>query len=457
MSRIPIRIRITIAFAGAMALLLTALGLFIYLRFGDQLDHTIDQGLRSRAKEVSALARDSDGALGAAGGELLIESDESFAQVQLPSGRVVDSSSQLGDQPLLGPSELERAAADGALFTERTGIAAVDGTSRLLAVPFDDEGREAVAVVGASLDDRDDALAGLAALLLGGGLVALALASLAGYAMATAAMRPVEAMRRRAAAISADEAAARLPVSPADDELRRLSETLNSMLARLETALARERRFVDDAAHELRTPLALHKTELELALRYGSRPEELRGSIVSAIEEADRLIQLAEDLLVVARSEQGELALKTTEVGVERLFADVATRFETRASTAGRSVTFDPAADGIAVEADRLRLEQALTNLVDNALRHGDGEVRLTAGAGDGTVELRVTDEGPGFPSEFIGRAFERFSRADSARARGGTGLGLAIVDAIARAHGGEAQARNRPGGGAEVWVALPR
>ncbi len=455
MSRIPIRIRITIAFAGVMALLLTALGLFIYVRFGDQLDHAIDQGLRSRAKEISALAEESDAGLHTDSNEVLIESDESFAQLQTPSGRVADSSPQLDGEPLLTPDQLRRAGVEGSLFSERSGIGPVDGTARLLAVPLADEGRPLVVVVGASLDDRDDALAGLAALLLAGGAAALVLASLAGYGMATAAMRPVEAMRRRAAAVSADDAGERLPVSAADDELRRLGETLNAMLARLETALERERRFVDDASHELRTPLAMHKTELELALRYGASTEELKDSIASAIEEADRLIQLAEDLLVVARSEKGKLALETETIAIERLFTDVASRFESRAKQGDRSLLAEPTADGLVVEGDRLRLEQALTNMVDNALRHGAGEVRLSAGGGD-SIELRVTDEGAGFPPEFIAKAFDRFSRADSSRARGGTGLGLAIVDAIARAHAGSAHARNLPDGGADVWIELP-
>ena len=140
----------------------------------------------------------------------------------------------------------------------------------MLAAPVDVGGRTVVAVVGSSLGDRDEALGNLARLLLIGGPIALLLASLAGYWMAGAALRPVDAMRRRAAEISASEPGARLPVPEADDELRRLGETLNAMLGRLEEALERERRFVDDASHELRTPLALHKIELELALLHAA-------------------------------------------------------------------------------------------------------------------------------------------------------------------------------------------
>jgi two-component system, OmpR family, sensor kinase len=453
--RIPIRTRITLGFAGAMALLLAGLGVFIYLRFGDQLDHAIDQGLRSRAQETAALIEDSDGGLSEVDQGALIERDESFAQILTPEGRVIDTSPQLGSEPVLSAETL-RQASESPVFVERGGIRDVDGSARLLATPVTTELGELVVVAGASLDDRDDALQDLGALLLVGGAVALVLASLAGYGMATAAMRPVEAMRRRAAALSAADLDERLPVPAADDELRRLGETLNSMLDRLETAIERERTFVDDASHELRTPLTLHKTELELALRYGTTAAELRAAIASAIEEADRLAQLADDLLVVARSHKGRLALKTERVEVGRLLADIAARFDARVAENRRDLRVDAVADGLTVEADRLRLEQALTSMVDNALRHGGGEVRIRAAAEDGLLALHVADGGPGFPPEFIAHAFERFSRADPSRARGGTGLGLAIVDAIARAHGGSAGAANRREGGADVWIEVP-
>jgi len=454
-SRIPIRIRITLAFAVVMAVLLTALGAFIYVRFGDQLDHEIDQGLRSRAQDSAALVEQSKTELGETDEGSLIESDESFGEVVTTDGDVLDSSPQLHGQALLSADTLGQAA-QGPVFVEKPGVGTVDGTARLLASPVATDTGRVVVVVGASLDDRNDALHSLAALLLAGGAVALLLASLAGYGMASAAMRPVEAMRRRAAALSAADLEQRLPVSEADDELRRLGETLNGMLDRLEDAIERERSFVDDASHELRTPLTLHKTELELALRYGTTPAELRAAIASAIEEADRLSQLADDLLVVARSDKGQLALKPERVQIGPLLDDVATRFGARASESKRELTVQPVEDGLAVEADRLRLEQALTNLVDNALRHGGGEIGLRAEAEDGRLALHVADRGPGFPPDFIDRAFDRFSRADTARASGGTGLGLAIVDAIARAHGGDARAVNRPGGGADVWVEMP-
>jgi signal transduction histidine kinase len=361
-SRVPIRLRVTLAFTAAMALVLIAVGLFLYLRLEAQLDESIDSDFPSRAGETLATER-----------------EESF----------------------------------------------------------------------------DKAIDNLATLLLIGGPVALLLASLAGYWAAGSALRPVEAMRRRAAAISTSGPEERLPVPAAKDELQRLGQTLNEMLGRLEVTLERERRFVDDASHELRTPLALHKTELELALRHGGSEEELRAAIASGLEEIDRLAQLAEDLLVVARSEEGKLAIALEPLPVTDLFATVSERFRARVSESGRPLVVDGGA-GLVVEGDRLRLEQALTNMVDNALRHGGGEVRIWASENGNRIKLHVGDRGAGFPPEFVAQAFERFSRADAARGRGGSGLGLAIVETIAFAHGGRAGATNDPTGGADVWIEVP-
>jgi signal transduction histidine kinase len=450
----PIRLRVTLVFTASMAFVLAAVGLFLYLRLEAQLDESIDNGLRSRAGEVSALARASETGLKSSHKASLIEQDESFAQVLNKGGRVVDSTPQLGLQPVLNSSELRKASASPTYF-ERSGLPGIEARARLLAAPIETRNGRLVAVVGSSLGDRNEALDNLAALLLIGGPVALLLASLAGYWAAGSALRPVETMRRRAAAISASGPEERLPVPAAKDELRRLGQTLNEMLDRIDVTLARERRFVDDASHELRTPLTLHRTELELALRHGDSEQELRAAIVSGLEEIDRLVQLAEDLLIVARSEEGKLALVLEPIPVGDLLIGLGERFRARASESGRRLVFDAAAE-LVVDGDRLRLEQALTSMVDNAMRHGEGEVRIWATASGSRVELHVGDRGKGFPAEFVAHAFERFSRGDAARGRGGSGLGLAIVEAIALAHGGRAGVANDSGGGADVWIEIP-
>lgn len=324
-------------------------------------------------------------------------------------------------------------------------VLAVVGTILYLGVAetLDEQIAASPATAAEAREERDETLATLLGLLLVGGPAALALATLAGWLLAGAALGPVEAMRRRAAEISAETTGERLPVPAARDEIHRLGTTLNAMLDRLDAGLRRERRFVADASHELRTPLALLQTELELALRRPRTAEEQEAALRSAAEEVDRLVRLAEGLLLLAAAE--ERALQRTRFPVRDLVDGVARRFGIEAG----------GADG-ELHADRLRLESALGGLVDNALRHGAAPVRIEAVREGDRILLRVADAGPGFPPAFLEHAFERFSRADEARTGGGAGLGLAIAAAVARAHGGEAVARNRPGGGAEVELALP-
>jgi heavy metal sensor kinase len=451
-SRLPIRLRLTLAFAVAMAAVLAATGAILYLRLASSLDEAIDEGLQARASEVAALFGQSESSLRDGG---LVDQDERFVQVLDPDGRIVDATPQVGEKPLLGPDQLSRAAQGGAVSVERSDVAGIEGPARLLALAADSPDGTVVILVGASLEERDEALRGLLGELVVILPAALLLASLLGYLLARAALRTVESMRAEAAAISAAEPGRRLPLPTSRDEVSRLGETLNDMLERLESALERERSFVADASHELRTPLALLKAELELALRRPRSPAELEQALRSAAAETDRLAQLAEDLLILARSDQGRLPLRRAPVPARDILSGVAERFKRRAETAGRTIEVD-APDRLDVLADAVRLEQALGNLVENALRHGRGSVRLCAEKRDGYVELHVLDEGAGLPSEFIPRAFERFTRADEARAGGGAGLGLAIAEVIASAHGGSAHAAGRTGGGADVWLLIP-
>jgi two-component system, OmpR family, sensor kinase len=434
-----------------MALVLGAIGLFVFLRFRAELDSTINAGLRSRAADVAALVREADSGLSEGRGGNLVGRTESFAEVLEADGSVLDSSAAVGDEVLLRPEELA-AALRGPLIVNRGPLPGLEESSRLLATPVMARGRWRVVVVGTSTEARDDSLTDLVQLLLLGGPVALLLAALAAYGVAAAALHPVEAMRTRAGEISAADPDQRLPVPPTHDEVARLGATLNEMLERLGEAIEHERAFVADASHELRTPLAILRTELELALAEGRSPEELRAAIASAAEETDRLTQLSEDLLTIAQTERGELPLRLTRVDLTELLEGVRHRFQRRAAEDGREI--EVAGPDLAIRGDRLRLDQAIGNVVDNALRYGDGTVSLEVDAVDQGIEIRVRDRGPGFPAEFLPRAFERFSRASSSRRDGGSGLGLAIVRTVVRAHGGEVHVANWDGG-AEVLIAL--
>ena len=452
LARLPIRLRLTLAFAVAMAVVLVAAGLFLYLRLGAALDRTIDRSLLGRADDVTALVRAAGSGLRQAPGPGLVEQEESFAQVLARDGAVLDSTPGLRDRRLLSGPELARATRT-IVLVDRPPFPDSDDPLRLLATPVQAEGGPVVVVVGTSTEERVEALESLLRQLLLGGPIVLAVASLLGYGLAAAALRPVESMRREAEAVSATAPGRRLPLPQGDDEIVRLGATLNTMLDRLEAALARERRFVSDASHELRTPLAALRTELELALRRPRPPGELEAALRSAAEETERLSRLAEDLLVLVRADGGGLPVHRERLPAAQLLAGVRERYAAQATEAGREIEVE--ADGVELFADRLRAEQALGNLVDNALRYGHGEVQLAALRGNGGVELHVRDRGPGFPPEFLDLAFDRFTRADPSRHGPGAGLGLAIVEVIAHAHGGTAHAANRDTG-ADVWVELP-
>ncbi|HET7568028.1 MAG TPA: HAMP domain-containing sensor histidine kinase [Gaiellaceae bacterium] len=445
MRQLPVRLRLTLAFAVAMAAVLAAVGLFVYHRVGNELLASVDQTLLAQAQEGARTGHvDAD----TAGGTTLAE----FAG---PDATIRDSDPP-GLPALLDHADLARATLGGRVWRE-VSIAGRRGRWRVLALPAPRNG--GVAIVARSLEPRAESLDHLRHELVLVLPLALLAASLGGYLLAAGALRPVEAMRRRAARVTAAEPGL-LPVPPARDELARLAVTLNDMLARLHDSFEHERRFVSDASHELRTPLALLRAELELALRRPRSREELEDAVRSAAEETERLSRLAQDLLLIARADQAPLPLRRERVPAEELLATVAARFAAHAGSLGRELHVAPS--DLVVDADPGRVEQALGNLVANALAHGAGAVSLAAEGADGTVELHVRDEGPGLAPEFLGRAFDRFSRADESRGRsdsspGGAGLGLSIVETVARAHGGSAGLRNRPGGGADAWIALPR
>jgi signal transduction histidine kinase len=438
LGRLSIRARLTAAFAAALVVVLVLAGLFVYLRVASDLSGAIDDGLVSRTNTLVALIGSEQGPPELQSGRF-VGGEEAFTQILTPSGKVVESTLEPGVGAALAPAELERAASE-AVRIEGRAVPGVEGKARILARPADSVDGTYIAVTGASTDDRRETLAGLARAFLLGAPVAILLASGLGYLLAGRSLAPVEAMRRRAAEVTLERSGERLPLPRADDEIRRLGKTLNEMLDRIESSLEREREFVGDASHELRTPLAILRTELDLAGREGRSADELRAALRSAGEEVDRLTQLAEDLLVLARSDQGRLPLRREPVELAVLLERVRDRFARRASAVGRELVAD-APSGTRANLDPLRLEQALGNLVDNALRHGEGEVRLAAVRNGDRAVFEVSDEGAGFPPEFEGRAFERFTRADGGRTAGGAGLGLAIARAIAEAHDGEATA----------------
>jgi two-component system OmpR family sensor kinase len=447
--RLPVRLRLTIVFTLAMAVLLTVTGGFLYFRLGAEMLRTVDAALLSEADAVAA----GIGQQGAAFGEpdaANAGAVGSFAQILGPRGTVLETSPAVAGSPAVPAALLPHI--HGPAYIDRV-VHGIRGTARILVVP-----QEGVWVVtGTSLQNRDDMLSQLLVLMLAGGPVTLAVAAAAGWAVAGAALRPVERMSREAAAISVSEPGRRLPIPAGRDEIARLGHTLNAMLGRLEAAFDRERRFVDDASHELRTPLAILKAELDLAQSRSRTSQELQAAVRSAAEEADRLTALAETLLVFSRAEAGRIPLHRQQARLDELLQDACSALAVRAAAAGVDVRL--VRHGVTAFIDPVRVRQAVENVVSNAVGHTPrgGQVRVSAARDGDTVRLTVEDTGAGFDPAFLPSAFDPFARgpADKAGSGQGAGLGLAIVRATAEAHGGRAAAANRAEGGARVTLFL--
>ena len=296
---------------------------------------------------------------------------------------------------------------------------------------------------------RDEALSELLVQLAVAFSGTLLISGIVGYRVARVALNPVERMRRRASTEAAD-ASFRLPVPDTRDELARLAETLNDLFARVQTGVERERRLIADASHELRTPLSQLLLRVDLALSRERSPDDLRTALVDLRQDTQRLVRLANDLLLIARADDGRLPIRPEPIAILELAAESAGRFEESARREGRRIQLDIDA-ALALRADRDRLAQALDNLIDNAIRHGSGTVTVSATAQPTAVAIEVHDEGTGFDGDFAEHAFDRFTTAYTGRSEGGSGLGLAIVAAIAAAHGGHARALEGPGGAIEI------
>ena len=451
-TRLPLRLRLALVFAAGTSLVLLAVGVFVYQRSAADLLDTVDAGLRSRAEILVADVRAHGPALADVGARL-IERDEAFAQIADASGAVVQTSEIVRGTALLSSDVLDSLTRPTVFDRIVPGI---DNTTRVLAVPVSTSTGRAVVVVGSSLQDRADQLLELAVTLGIGTPIALILISLAGWLLAGAVLRPVERMRREAAAISMTDPASRLTLPVADDEILRLGITLNAMLDRIQASIERELRFVDDASHELRTPLSILKAELDLALARPRSAVEMEAALRSASEETDHLVRLAEDLLVLARAHGGRLPVHGERTDVRELLQGIVARHEPRAVAAGVVITVE--APSAQAHVDAARLRQAIDDLLDNAMRHTPrgGRIEVSAERDEGSWRVAVRDTGLGFAPEALDRAFEPFARDGGAQEDdGGSGLGLAIVRVIAEAHGGSAHVDNVPGGGARVSLVV--
>ncbi len=397
-ARVPFRVRIAAAFVAASALTLVALGAFVQLRFSTTLSEQNRAALESRMDTLAEVPPESR--------IRAIEqlAGTSYGQVLAPDGDVVGHSPGLASPLVTGPP-------DEGFREAMVLLPAEDERERSLLLVR--RAGDQVLVLGSSLESEEEAREGLQAALWIGGALALLIAGLLGYLVAGLALRPVERMRRRAEKISS-ASGQRLPVPAADDELRRLGSTLNEMLDRLDAGLIRERRFVSEAGHELRTPLTLLRAELDLALSRKRTPDELLTTMHSISEDVDRLVSLADDLVLLAGS--GDVIVLQEQVDVTALLHEVANRYRAVLVEEGREIRVADRTDVVA-QGDPGRLERAFVNLVDNAVRHGAGDVELAVERVGDRVKITVADDGPG-----LGELSRPRPRPSVAAARPGPG-----------------------------------
>jgi two-component system OmpR family sensor kinase len=438
-----LRARLTLVFTlGAAAALGLALAL-LYVALDRQLTTTLEVDLTTRAGDLAAAVQ---------AGDPTVVAQDPLAQLYTADGALLAGSPALRDRRLLTVDDVGRLGSES--LETRTLPIGADAPALVARVFSQRLADQRVLSVGVSVEALHQARQRLLQVLLLAAPALLGALAAAGWLVVRAALQPVDVLAREAAAIASFDSDRALPSVPGDDEIAHLAATLDSMLGRLRTAFERERAFVDDASHELRTPIAVLRGELELALLTPEDPVERDRSLRAALGEAERLSRLAEDLLLLARERVGTLVLREQPVDLLDLAATEAARLQ---PTLGLHVRVSGVP--IVVPADVDRVRQLLVNLVLNSAAAGATTVDIRGTVDHASATLEVADDGPGFPAEVLHSAFERFVRGDGSRTRGGSGagLGLSIVRAVATAHGGTVQARNGgPLHGAVVTVRLP-
>jgi heavy metal sensor kinase len=455
---LPIRARVTVWYIALLAGLIAALGVFVVIRLRTDLIGGVDASLDTRAAQISL------GFRGAGEGEFQDVSDaslnglpggESAAQLLDERGTLLETSGvPAGEAAMIDQPQIA-AALGGTTVRASKDLGADAETFRVLAVGLPGSpGR--VIVVATSLDTVDASVGHLTVLMLLAGPALLVIAGFGGWWLAGAALSPVSRMTRQASQIGIGHLDERVDVPDTADEIHDLAVTMNAMLERLERGVQDQRRFVADASHELRTPLAVMLSEIEVSIRDPHVTSGSREVLASVQQEVEKMCATVEDMLTLARADEGQLVLVREPLDLRQVASEVK---ESLASMAG-SADVEVRVQGSAapVLADRRRIEQVVRNLLANAIRYvgRGGHVVVSTWRESGEVGCEVRDDGPGIPAAALPHVFDRFYRADTSRTGPGSGLGLAICREILAAHSGAIRVESEPGKGSEFIFTLP-
>ncbi len=462
-------IRIRFAFWATVLILaiLAAFGGFVYFNLSFSLQSALDETLVLSASQTAATLNVNNGQIIPAEAAAPDENGtQSFTEQGLTlivftqDGTVLQASGPLQSTEMTihpaSPGSRSGSPSNQAEF-RTISVKGNENLTRVYSLPVMDNGNVAGYVQAMqSLGSVQDSLNRLlTALLLGGGLLSL-VAGLAGYFLAARALAPMDNITRAARHISTDDLSARLNLPDTGDEVSRLAATFDDMLARIENGFQREHQFTADASHELRTPLAAMQAILSV-VREGQRPvNEYRQALDDLSEEAGRMQGLVEDLLKLARGENG-LKLQLEQVNLSILLSDVTDSLRPLAAAKNLALncSLEP---GLMISGDTDQLIRLFVNLIDNAIKYTEkGSITLTGGQTGQTIRIRITDTGIGIPPGYQAHIFERFYRVEASRSSGGAGLGLAIARQIAHAHTGEITVESLPGKGTTFMVEVPK
>lgn len=453
--RLPIRWRLTGWYAALLTAALVVFGAVIYFGLSSQLREALDDQVQGQSDLVVGAIRVVGGRptldISQAGGP----DNDQFVRLYSRDGqRIADTTQDLAVPP---PSaDLIAAVGEGKIRWETRRVGAEP--LRILSVPVRDGGAVVgILQVGLSRGDVEETLATLLLVLGVSAPVLLSLATWSGYLLAGRALGPVATITRMAGSLDGQDFAARLDLDLPDDELGRLARTFDAMLARIDDTFGRQRRFTGDAAHELRTPLSLMRSRVDLALTRPRSNDEYQATLRGLDRDLVRMNGLVSTLLTLARSDNRQLAVERVPFDLARTITVVLEQYRTRAATAGVTLKLESTPASLAADEDLCI--QLLVNLIDNALAHtalGD-TIRVGCRREGDDALIWVVDTGSGIALEHQGRVFDRFYRVDDGRDRasGGTGLGLSICRAIAEAHGGTIALTSSPGAGTRVDVHL--
>jgi two-component system OmpR family sensor kinase len=457
---LSIRAKLTLWYLGIAALVLGAFAVAIYFYLSRGLLNAIDTSLWNQAERIAiATGHPSSNEEPSQPGVLMLAPQ--FVSIVDKEGKVNDAilDAEGHEVPLI-QSSLERAARDNKPQFDEVSLSPAEHARVITWPARDEDGEPFFVVVGQSLKDLQRAQKQLLVLLAVSNPIALLLASLGGLWIANKALRPVDRLTRAAERIGRGTLSERVEESVSHDEIGRLAATFNEMISKLEQAFERERRFTADASHELKTPLAVLRGDIEVALRRERPAEEYRRVLASSLEEIARLTKLTDDLLTLARSDAGERVLELEPVRLDSLAAEAQAFIQPLAAASGVAIEHDAPHTPVVIEGDAKRLKQLLVNLLDNAIKYTPqgGSARLALSVEGGSAVIEVSDTGRGIPADALPRVFERFYRRSDLRDSRvtGFGLGLAISKWIADAHGGSIEVESKEGRGSRFTVRLP-